>query len=114
MNTWEPPKGLDPECLNLCKALNAIPGIKTFESCCGHNKYPYWVWFYVFNLEGLKVIAHSGFNFDRDLKIGIDPSNYETPAKMDRIRFRLDLPQGRYDLAESLAASIMETLGIKP
>ncbi len=45
MTEWIPPADLDPECLELCKALNSLAGIETFESCCGHGKYPFWIWF---------------------------------------------------------------------
>ena len=38
---------MDKECIDLCTAINGLPGIETYESCCGHGKYPYsiWVWF---------------------------------------------------------------------
>jgi hypothetical protein len=29
---------MDKECIPLCDALNAIDGIETVESCCGHNR----------------------------------------------------------------------------
>jgi hypothetical protein len=38
---------IDKECLNLCLAMNRLPGIFTFESCCGHGKSPFHIWFYV-------------------------------------------------------------------
>lgn len=41
---WNPPADLDSACLNLCIALNALPGIKTTTSCCGHGREPFRVW----------------------------------------------------------------------
>lgn len=37
--------GMDPECVPICDALNALPGIETFESCCGHGKSAFVVFF---------------------------------------------------------------------
>ena len=36
---------MDPEAVDLCNAINALPGMKTTESCCGHGKYPFIVFF---------------------------------------------------------------------
>lgn len=39
--------GLDNEVIDLCNALNSLPGITTFESCCGHSSQPFSIWFNV-------------------------------------------------------------------
>jgi hypothetical protein len=44
---WIAPQDIDLECKNLCIALNALPGIETDESCCGHGKESYRIWFRV-------------------------------------------------------------------
>ena len=36
---------MDEECIALCDALNELPGVETFGSCCGHLKRPYMIWF---------------------------------------------------------------------
>lgn len=36
---------MDPLCILLCDVLNSVSGIKTTESCCGHGKTPYRIWF---------------------------------------------------------------------
>jgi len=41
------PNDMDPECIPLCDALNAIPSIRTIGSCCGHGKGPFSVWFHM-------------------------------------------------------------------
>ncbi|KKN66614.1 hypothetical protein LCGC14_0469490 [marine sediment metagenome] len=41
----EVPSNLDKACESLYIALNSLPGIKTKESCCGHGKCPYRIWF---------------------------------------------------------------------
>jgi len=38
---------MDKECVPLCDALNALPGIRTIESCCGHSKHSFRVYFLV-------------------------------------------------------------------
>ena len=48
---WEPSKqnydgNMDKECIKLCDTLNSIPSIDTFESCCGHLKDRYSIWFF--------------------------------------------------------------------
>jgi len=62
------PPGVDPECIELCEAINLYePDIFTVESCCGHGKTPYHIYFKVENLETLPHIlywldgCHSGF-----------------------------------------------------
>jgi tRNA(Phe) wybutosine-synthesizing methylase Tyw3 len=44
---------MDQECVELCNALDIIPGIKTRSSCCGHDETPYWVLFDADNNESL-------------------------------------------------------------
>lgn len=56
---WSPPDDIDPEVVPLCRALNRIPGVKTFESCCGHGKETFSVWFYTRSWGALKWIAYS-------------------------------------------------------
>ena len=34
-------EGMDEQCIELCRSLNAVPGIETYESCCGHGLRPY-------------------------------------------------------------------------
>lgn len=45
---------MDMECILLCDALNSIPGIETFESCCGHGTSSFRIWF--------KLKDHSKYN----------------------------------------------------
>ena len=37
---------MDQECIELCNAMNLMPGIATVESCCGHGDHPYHIWFW--------------------------------------------------------------------
>ena len=50
--SWKPSEeqkydgNMDKECIKLCDILNSIPSIDTFESCCGHLKNRYSIWFF--------------------------------------------------------------------
>ena len=48
---------MDNECVALCDALNNLPGVATFESCCGHCKRPYSIWFKTKDPYSMAVLA---------------------------------------------------------
>lgn len=52
------PNDLDPECRSLCEAMNMLPGIETSESCCGHDREPFRVFFKAETLEALPRVAY--------------------------------------------------------
>lgn len=61
---------MDEECIAFCDALNELPGVETFESCCGHYKEPYMIFLNCNNFSTLALLART---FDRrycDSKIG--------------------------------------------
>jgi len=54
--------GWDKEVVALCNAINSIPGLETYESCCGHGKEAFQIWFKANDLKALIVLARA---FDR-------------------------------------------------
>lgn len=60
---------IDPECINLCNAINKIKGIETFSSCCGHEKNNFRIWIKVNDLKNLPILlyyldpCHVGFQW---------------------------------------------------
>ena len=38
-------KYMDKECIEVCNLLNQYPNVETYESCCGHLKEPYMIFF---------------------------------------------------------------------
>lgn len=54
-----PVDDMDKECVELCNLLNRIPGVETSESCCGHLKGRYQVWFYCYNLVSLSMLGRT-------------------------------------------------------
>ena len=58
------PPDIDDGCVLLCTAINSIPCLHTYESCCGHGIEPFHIWFLCHNLgylhHLLDFIAKSG------------------------------------------------------
>ena len=50
---------MDKACIALCDAINSIPGLRTFESCCGHGKQPMRIWLKAKMVQSLYVLARS-------------------------------------------------------
>ena len=48
---------MDKECIELCNSLNTLPGLRTFESCCGHLKDQYSVWFFCDNIDTISRLG---------------------------------------------------------
>lgn len=86
---------MDLECIPLCDALNSLPGISTFESCCGHGELPFRIWFHADTLEAL-IIPTISFNKFYGNKIGwrIEVCHSEHPLK---VNFMVEGPVGDYD-----------------
>lgn len=53
---------MDKECIPICDALNSIPDVHTVESCCGHCKDRFIIFFTCNNSHSLAIIARV---FDR-------------------------------------------------
>lgn len=54
-------EAMDKECIALCNELNSLPGVKTFESCCGHLRSRYSIWFFCNNINTLSRLGRSVF-----------------------------------------------------
>ena len=73
-------KSFDKECVELCKTLNAMDGVRTTESCCGHLHFRYIVFLRCDNFSTLAKIARS---VDRNYSDGkwellVDSGDQET------------------------------------
>jgi len=51
------PDHMDPEAVPLVDAMNAIPGIVTTESCCGHGRGRFLVFFQATDPDGLFFLS---------------------------------------------------------
>ena len=100
------PKNIDKECILLCDAMNKISGIMTLESCCGHKKTNFRIWFSVTNLDNLPQLlywfdgCHCGFYGWRVL--------VSTDCGMSPVKFKVEGPKGGYEEANKIAELIIE------
>jgi hypothetical protein len=108
-NPWQPPVRLDPECLTLCVALNKLPGITTWSSCCGHGRAPYRIWFDVAHLAALEPVV----SLARDETQG-RWRVVASDSPLAPICFVLEGPSGDYAGAESLAQAIERWCAVLP
>jgi hypothetical protein len=90
---------LDRECMTLCKAINEIPGICTIESCSGHGKGLYQIYFVVTSLKNLSLLL--GCIHANDWIVNVYAACYGDPPK-----FNLIGPVGDFKTAEILAKEI--------
>ena len=100
--------GIDKECVGLIKAMNKMPGICTFESCCGHGNQPFRIWFFA---ESLKVLPDLLYWFD-GCHCGV--YGWEVIASTDcsraPVRFRVEseaIGRQAYEEAGKIAAAIV-------
>lgn len=98
---------LDRECKELCIALNRLPGVYTYESCCGHGLRPYWIWFRVDEIsQGLLLLTRlvcasdSTFNFDIKLTFNL------TFSKLAFLLESREIGKPAYKQAHKLASAI--------
>ena len=51
------PSDMDKECIELCEVLNSLPTVQTFESCCGHLKDRFSIWFFCDSISILSCLG---------------------------------------------------------
>ena len=101
-------RGYDIEVVALVDALNALPGIRTIESCCGHGESGFRIWLRAQAVADLLPInywidpCHSGVH-GWNLTVSTDCSH-----DPDSVYFLLSGPAGAFDDATEIAALIRE------
>ena len=85
---------MDPDCVALCDNLNALPGITTFGSCCGHGQHRFLVWFFAEETQHLAPILQA-----LDHEWHVELSHADLP---NRVVFRLEGP-ARAEAGDELA-----------
>ncbi len=99
---------MDVECIPLCDAINELPGLYTIDSCCGHNKKPFRIWFEARSLKHLPALlyyfdsCHCGFDDWRVL--------VTTDCAMSPVRFRVEGNIGAYKEANTIAILLSKAL----
>ena len=103
---WVIPLGMDIECVPICKAMNKVPGILTVESCCGHGKTPFHIWFEAKSLTALPALlywfnsCHCGFS-GWSVQVTTD-------CGCSSVTFMVEGPVGAYKEANHIAKLIEE------
>jgi len=91
---------IDRECVNLCKAINEIPGICTVESCCGHGESVYQIFFFVTSLTNLSLLL-SCIHYKYDWAVYVNAVYFG-----GGVTFYLEGPIGDFETAERIAREI--------
>lgn len=100
---------MDKECIDLCKAINRMPGIITHESCCGHGKTLYHIWFSAESLEVLPPLlywfagCHCGFKEWQVIAV--------TDCAMSPVTFMIEGPIGEQAYKEAKKIAELLTTG---
>jgi len=72
---------IDKEAFPLVSIMNCLPGVRTFESCSGHEKWPFKIYFKVGDLEGLFFLARCVdgryWEYGYKWKIEVDVGDYK-------------------------------------
>ena len=55
----ELPYGINSACIDMYYLLNRLPGVETFESCSGHGKNPFSMWFFCDNIDTLSRLGRA-------------------------------------------------------
>lgn len=53
------PDGMDFACIGIYYLLNRLPDVETFESCSGHGKEPFSMWFFCDNIDTLSRLGRA-------------------------------------------------------
>ena len=105
---------MDKECINLCEQMNRYPGIRTFESCCGHGNSDYHIWFLVDNMMLLPRLIYwfagchcgiYGWHVEVTTDCGMSPVHFSLvgPKEYDA-RYKI----GVYEEAEVIAECLKD------
>ena len=99
------PEDIDPLCIDLCNTLNTLQDTKTFESCSGHNKDIFSIWFKCYNSHVLSRLGRAvNKNYsDGNWEIVVDSTDTD-PFGIFWLRTKTVLPED--ELKESIKCLI--------
>jgi hypothetical protein len=106
------PDDVDPECVPLCDALNAMPYIVTTSSCCGHSIRPFRVFFETKSFKALAQVAYHADSCHSGGRGWQVIANTDCSAKPHG--FLLEGPKGDYDGANRIAEAVRHGLLDEP
>ena len=100
---------MDIECVDLCIAMNRLPGIETSESCCGHSRRSFLVFFRVTNHKkrGFRTLARLMCNrYHNFANKGWRIQLYHGDHPKNQVMYLLVGPKNGADQANELAKRI--------
>lgn len=102
--------GIDRDIVNVVKAMNRFPGIRTIESCAGHGEYPVSIFFVPESIDDLPAML---FWFDKCHSGVTWPVTIYTDCGADRVTWVVESvnkgPQA-YIEGNTIAAHMMKDL----
>lgn len=113
---------MDKEIVDLCDAMNALPGIETTDSCCGHSSSPLEIFFKVTSEEGLFFLTRCvdrrywkyGYLWGIELSVG---DRYESGIEPRPVAYHLHsgpiVGEEAYEQAKDLVRNMNNHLNIK-
>lgn len=104
-----PIEEMDKECVELCQKLNSLKGVETWESCCGHLKDLYMIFFFCNDFITLAKLARSvNRNYsDGRWEIVVDDSDHY-PSYLFWLRSKK--PFRSYKAMEKSIKSLIESI----
>lgn len=98
---------MDKECIHICDALNSIPDVRTTESCCGHCKDRFRIFFTCDNPHSLAIIARV---FDRRYIGTSQPWYVELQTKDDGAYDYFIHSETKYDSEEVMMKDVNQII----
>lgn len=111
---------LDPQCRSLVDAMNRIPGLWTTESCCGHDKNFFRVFFdVIWSAQGRVALTAVTFSARPDIAgyQGLGAWTVEAYANSNPVSFVLestDKGKAAYGQSLKIANAILRNLAPAP
>ena len=105
---------MDSECIELCDAINLLPGLKTTESCCGHGTEKYYIWFVADNLKSLPDLCYFFKTYSEGRKnrwnVSVQVGDYPVQSDPARHCFMIEGPIGEGAYADAkIIADLIST-----
>ena len=96
------PDDMDVDCIKICTAMNQLPGIQTFESCCGHGVYPHRIYFGAKTIESLLPILQTTHSSGWHIEASWANGNNAIYFVLEGPIGAADMPRGADDFASWL------------
>jgi len=93
---------MDSECIPLCDALNQRAGLTTFESCCGHGRSKFIIFFVANKVEDLRPVLESMAGREQFWHLRV-----HCAANSGEIYFELSGPTNAAQLTQEFADSVV-------